>query len=97
MCSDRTRCADDVRRPVHRRDRRRRRRARRRHRGHVGQRDTEFFIRNWVFPGGWIPSLAEVIVAMERHGLEVVDIENHRIDQLLVTRLPPAGEPPAKS
>jgi cyclopropane-fatty-acyl-phospholipid synthase len=46
--------------------------------GHVGQRDTEFFIRNWVFPGGWIPSLAEVIVAMERHGLEVVDIENLR-------------------
>jgi cyclopropane-fatty-acyl-phospholipid synthase len=46
--------------------------------GHVGQRDTEFFIRNWVFPGGWIPSLAEVIVAMEKHGLEVVDIENLR-------------------
>jgi len=46
--------------------------------GHVGQRDTEFFIRNWVFPGGWIPSLAEVIVAMENHGLEVVDIENLR-------------------
>lgn len=46
--------------------------------GHVGRRDTEFFIRNWVFPGGWIPSLAEVIVAMENHGLEVVDIENLR-------------------
>jgi cyclopropane-fatty-acyl-phospholipid synthase len=46
--------------------------------GHVGRRDTEFFIRNWVFPGGWIPSLADVIVAMEKHGLEVVDIENLR-------------------
>jgi cyclopropane-fatty-acyl-phospholipid synthase len=46
--------------------------------GHVGVRDTEFFIRNWVFPGGWIPSLAEVIVSMEKHGLEVVDIENLR-------------------
>jgi cyclopropane-fatty-acyl-phospholipid synthase len=46
--------------------------------GHVGRRDTEFFIRNWVFPGGWIPSLAEVIASMERHGLEVVDIENLR-------------------
>ena len=46
--------------------------------GHVGRRDTEFFIRNHVFPGGWIPSLADVVVAMEDHGLEVVDIENLR-------------------
>ena len=46
--------------------------------GHVGQRDTEFFIREYVFPGGWIPSLADVIVAMEDSGLEVVDIENLR-------------------
>jgi cyclopropane-fatty-acyl-phospholipid synthase len=46
--------------------------------GHVGQRDTEFFIRQHVFPGGWIPSLAEVIAAMEHHGLEVIDIENLR-------------------
>ena len=23
--------------------------------GHVGRRDTEFFIRKHVFPGGWIP------------------------------------------
>ncbi|HEX5612646.1 MAG TPA: cyclopropane-fatty-acyl-phospholipid synthase family protein, partial [Burkholderiales bacterium] len=46
--------------------------------GHVGRRDTEFFIREHVFPGGWIPSLADVIVAMEDHGLEVVDIENLR-------------------
>jgi cyclopropane-fatty-acyl-phospholipid synthase len=46
--------------------------------GHVGRRDTEFFIRKHVFPGGWIPSLADVIVAMEDCGLEVVDIENLR-------------------
>jgi cyclopropane-fatty-acyl-phospholipid synthase len=46
--------------------------------GHVGIRPTEFFIRKHVFPGGWIPSLAEVIIAMEDAGLEVVDIENLR-------------------
>lgn len=46
--------------------------------GHVGRFNTEFFIRKHVFPGGWIPSLADVIVAMERAGLEVVDIENLR-------------------
>jgi cyclopropane-fatty-acyl-phospholipid synthase len=46
--------------------------------GHVGVRDTEFFIRKHVFPGGWIPSLAETIAAMEDAGLEVVDIENLR-------------------
>jgi cyclopropane-fatty-acyl-phospholipid synthase len=46
--------------------------------GHVGRRDTEFFIRDHVFPGGWIPSLAETIVAMEDAGLEIVDIENLR-------------------
>jgi cyclopropane-fatty-acyl-phospholipid synthase len=46
--------------------------------GHVGRRDTEYFIRQHVFPGGWIPSLADVVVAMENAGLEVVDIENLR-------------------
>jgi cyclopropane-fatty-acyl-phospholipid synthase len=46
--------------------------------GHVGHSETEFFIREHVFPGGWIPSLADVIVAMEKNGLEVVDIENLR-------------------
>jgi cyclopropane-fatty-acyl-phospholipid synthase len=46
--------------------------------GHVGRFDTEIFIRKHVFPGGWIPSLAEVIVEMERCGLEIVDIENLR-------------------
>src|SRR3954463_619070 len=46
--------------------------------GHVGRIDTDFFIRKYVFPGGWIPSLAEVIVAMEQAGLELLDIENLR-------------------
>jgi cyclopropane-fatty-acyl-phospholipid synthase len=46
--------------------------------GHVGCRDTEFYIRKHVFPGAWIPSLAETIVAMEDAGLEVIDVENLR-------------------
>jgi cyclopropane-fatty-acyl-phospholipid synthase len=46
--------------------------------GHVGRFDTDFFIREYVFPGGWIPSLAEVIVEMENAGLEILDIENLR-------------------
>jgi len=46
--------------------------------GHVGHFQTEFFIRRHVFPGGWIPSLAHTIAAMERAGLEVIDIENLR-------------------
>ena len=46
--------------------------------GHVGTYNTEYYIREHVFPGGWIPSLAETIVEMERSGLEVVDIENRR-------------------
>jgi cyclopropane-fatty-acyl-phospholipid synthase len=46
--------------------------------GHVGRFETELFIRKHVFPGGWIPSLSEVIVEMERAGLEVVDVENLR-------------------
>jgi cyclopropane-fatty-acyl-phospholipid synthase len=46
--------------------------------GHVGVFDTEFYIRKHIFPGGWIPSLAQAIAAMERSGLEVIDIENLR-------------------
>jgi cyclopropane-fatty-acyl-phospholipid synthase len=46
--------------------------------GHVGVRDTEFYIRRHVFPGGWIPSLAQTISAMESCGLEIVDVENLR-------------------
>lgn len=46
--------------------------------GHVGRHDTDFFIRKYVFPGGWIPSLADVVVEMEKAGLEIVDVENLR-------------------
>jgi cyclopropane-fatty-acyl-phospholipid synthase len=46
--------------------------------GHVGRYDTELFIRKHVFPGGWIPSLAETIAEMERCGLEVLGVENLR-------------------
>jgi cyclopropane-fatty-acyl-phospholipid synthase len=46
--------------------------------GHVGVRNTEYYIREHVFPGGWIPSLAETIAAMEDCGVEIVDIENLR-------------------
>ena len=46
--------------------------------GHVGSFQTEFYIRKHIFPGGWIPSLAEAIDAMERSGLEVLDVENLR-------------------
>jgi cyclopropane-fatty-acyl-phospholipid synthase len=46
--------------------------------GHVGRFQTEFFIRKHVFPGGWIPSLADTLAAMERAGLEVLDVENLR-------------------
>ncbi len=46
--------------------------------GHVGVYETEFFIRKHVFPGGWIPSLAQTLAAMERAGLEVLDVENLR-------------------
>ena len=46
--------------------------------GHVGHYDTDLFIRKYVFPGGWIPSLADVIVEMEKAGLEVLDVENMR-------------------
>ena len=46
--------------------------------GHVGRRDTVFYIREHIFPGGWIPSLAEALEAMEAHGLEVLDVENLR-------------------
>jgi cyclopropane-fatty-acyl-phospholipid synthase len=46
--------------------------------GHVGHHDTDFFIRKYVFPGGWIPSLADAVIEMERAGLEVLDVENLR-------------------
>ena len=46
--------------------------------GHVGRYPTDYFIRKYVFPGGWIPSLADTLVELERAGLEVLDVENLR-------------------
>ena len=46
--------------------------------GHVGHHQTDYFIRKYVFPGGWIPSLADVTIEMEKAGLEVLDVENLR-------------------
>ncbi len=46
--------------------------------GHVGHHETDPFIRRHIFPGGWIPSLADVLIAMEKAGLEVQDVENLR-------------------
>ncbi len=46
--------------------------------GHVGRFDTEYYIRKHIFPGGWIPSLADTLTAMDACGLEVVDVENLR-------------------
>jgi cyclopropane-fatty-acyl-phospholipid synthase len=46
--------------------------------GHVGHFETDYFIRKYIFPGGWIPSLADVVIEMERAGLEVLDVENLR-------------------
>lgn len=46
--------------------------------GHIGMHNTEYYIRKHIFPGGWIPSLAETITAMESAGLEVLDVENLR-------------------
>lgn len=46
--------------------------------GHVGVRSTEFYIRKYIFPGGWIPSLSETLAEMEACGLEILDVENLR-------------------
>ena len=46
--------------------------------GHVGDRETDFFIRKYIFPGGWIPSLSKALDAMEEEGLEILDVENLR-------------------
>lgn len=46
--------------------------------GHIGDFETEFYIRQHVFPGGWIPSLTRTLDIMEECGLEILDIENLR-------------------
>ena len=46
--------------------------------GHLADRPTDFFIRKYIFPGGWIPSLSKALDALEAEGLEVLDVENLR-------------------
>ena len=46
--------------------------------GHVGDHATDFFIRKYIFPGAWIPSLSKALDAMEAAGLEILDVENLR-------------------
>ena len=46
--------------------------------GHIADRETDFFIRKYIFPGGWIPSLSKALEAMEAEGLEILDVENLR-------------------
>ena len=71
--------------------------------GHVGDFATEFYIRKHIFPGGWIPSLSLAIDAMEKCGLEVLDVENLRrhyaltLDAWAVALRPElAGDPGAR-
>ncbi|MCG8339472.1 MAG: cyclopropane-fatty-acyl-phospholipid synthase family protein [Proteobacteria bacterium] len=40
--------------------------------------DTDFFIRKYIFPGGYLPGLSETVDIMSTHGLEILDIENLR-------------------
>jgi cyclopropane-fatty-acyl-phospholipid synthase len=46
--------------------------------GHARRFDTEFYIGKHIFPGGWIPSLADTLAAMEACGPEILDVENLR-------------------
>lgn len=41
--------------------------------GHLGRHETDLFIRKHIFPGGWNPSLADVLVEMECAGQEVFE------------------------
>ena len=41
--------------------------------------NTNSFIAKYIFPGGYIPSLSEIMAASERHGLIITDVEVLRI------------------
>lgn len=43
-----------------------------------GLHGTGWMIRKYIFPGGYLPGLAETIELMDKHGLEILDIENLR-------------------
>jgi len=40
--------------------------------------ETGYFIRRYVFPGGYLPGLGETVEIMDKYGLEILDIENLR-------------------
>ena len=44
-----------------------------------GAGDTNSWIQKYIFPGGYIPALSEVIPAIERQGLKITDIEILRL------------------
>src|SRR3989344_5062697 len=39
---------------------------------------TGYLIRNYIFPGGYLPGLAETIEIMDKYDLEILDVENLR-------------------
>lgn len=45
---------------------------------HDTPKETDFFIRKHIFPGGYLPGLSETVSLMAEHGLEILDIENLR-------------------
>ncbi len=48
--------------------------------GHIRRdfNETGYFIRNFIFPGGYLPGLAETIEIMDKYDLEILDVENLR-------------------
>ena len=46
--------------------------------GHQQKRETNYFIRRYVFPGCYVPGLDETLQLMTKHGLEVIHVENFR-------------------
>ena len=49
--------------------------------------DTSGFIRKYIFPGGYIPSISEVMPSVEKSGLKVADIEILRLHYAETLRL----------
>lgn len=47
---------------------------------------TDPFIRRYIFPGGYIPALSEVVPIIERAGLQVTDVEVLRLHYALTLR-----------
>ncbi len=39
---------------------------------------TGFFIRQYIFPGGYLPGIAETLEIMDKYDLEILDVENLR-------------------